>query len=227
MMLLLQLFVASSSNAVCASVKIEILQELTLERVAFDAKLVITNSIPDKSLDNARVEVVIKDNSGNVKNDIFFVRTPTLDGISAVDGTGTVAAGAQGEAHWMIIPSPGAGTVIDQNGVVQQIGVDYWVGATLTYTIGGVQEVVPINPDKITVKPMPQLVLDYFMPYQVIGDNPFTPQVEPPVPYPLAVRVMNDGYGTANKLRIDSAQPKIVNTQGLLISFKILRRSGE
>jgi beta propeller repeat protein len=225
MMLLLQLFVASSSNAVCASVKIEILQELTLERVAFDAKLVITNSIPDKSLDNARVDVVIKDNSGNVKNDIFFVRTPTLDGISAVDGTGTVAAGAQGEAHWMIIPSPGAGTVIDQNGVVQQIGVDYWVGATLTYTIGGVQEVVPINPDKITVKPMPQLVLDYFMPYQVIGDNPFTPQVEPPVPYPLAVRVMNDGYGTANKLRIDSAQPKIVNTQGLLISFKILGAS--
>lgn len=225
-LLLSQLFVASSSEAVCASVKIEILQELTLERVAFDAKMVITNSIPDKSLDNVRVDVFVKDSGGNLKNDIFFVRTPSLSGISAVDGTGTVAAGAQGEAHWLIIPSPGAGTVIDLNGVVQQIGVDYWVGATLTYSIGGVQEVVAINPDKITVKPMPQLVLDYFMPYQVIGDNPFTPQVEPPVPYPLAVRVMNDGYGTATNLRIDSAQPKIVdNKQGLLISFKILGAS--
>lgn len=225
-LLLSQLFVASSSEAACASVKIEILQELTLERVAFDAKMVITNSIPDKSLDNVRVDVFVKDSGGNLKNEIFFIRTPSLSGISAVDGTGTVAAGAKGEAHWLIIPSPGAGTVIDQSGVVQKIGVDYWVGATLTYSIGGVQEVVPLNPDKITVKPMPQLVLDYFMPYQVIGDNPFTPQVEAPVPYPLAVRVMNDGYGTATKLRIDSAQPQIkANNSGLLISFKIIGAS--
>jgi beta propeller repeat protein len=225
-MLVLQVFVASSAEAACASVKIEILQELTLERVAFDAKMVITNSIPDKSLNDIRVDVVIKDKNGNAKHDMFFVRTPTLSGISAVDGTGYVPADSVGEAHWLIIPSPGAGIVTDENGAVQQIGADYWVGATLTYTIDGVQEVVPINPDKITVKPMPQLVLDYFMPYQVLGDNPFTPQVEAPVAYPLAVRVMNDGYGTANKLRIDSAQPKIIdNKLGLLINFKILGAS--
>jgi beta propeller repeat protein len=218
--LLSQLFVASSSEAACAKVSMQILQQLTVERVAFDAKLVIANGISDQVLQNIRVDVNITDGNGNVKNEIFFVRPPALTGISgSLDGTGNVSGGTNGEAHWLIIPSPGAGGQ-------STVGTDYWVGATLSYTIGAAQESIPISPAKITVKPMPQLVLDYFMPYQVIGDNPFTPQVETPVPYPLAVRVMNDGYGTANKLRIDSAQPKIIdNKQGLLISFKILGAS--
>ncbi|HEY6871730.1 MAG TPA: FlgD immunoglobulin-like domain containing protein [Geobacteraceae bacterium] len=217
LLLCLQGVSAPRSEAACAKVSMVILQQLTVERVAFDAKLVISNGIPDQSLQNMRVDVNITDASGNVKNDIFFVRPPVLTGVSgALDGTGSVAAASSGEAHWLIIPSPGAGGQ-------SSAGTDYWVGATLSYTIGTTQETIPINPAKITVKPMPQLVLDYFMPYQVIGDNPFTPQVEQPVPYPLAVRVMNDGYGTAANLRIDSAQPRIVdNRQGLLIDFKIL-----
>ncbi len=211
-----QAAVATRAEAVCAQVSIEILQEVTLERVAFDAKLVISNSITDKSLDNVRVDVLIKDASGASKDTIFFVRKPELTGISGVDGTGSVPASDRAESHWLIIPSPGAGGEA-------AAGKEYWVGATLTYTIGGVQEVLPINPARITVKPMPQLVFDYFMPANVLGDNPFTPQVEPPVVYPLAVRVLNDGYGPANKLKIDSAQPKIVdNKDGLLINFKIL-----
>jgi beta propeller repeat protein len=220
------MFQASTVFAACAKVSIEILQELTLERVAFDAKLVLTNGIPDQSLQNVRVDVVIRDISGNVKNDVFFVRPPTLSGIGgAMDGSGSVAASGRGEAHWLIIPSPGAG-YIELDGAIKQIGVDYLVGATLSYTVNGQPETVPINPAKITVKPMPQLVLDYFMPYAVLGDNPFTPQVEPPIPYPLAVRVLNDGYGVANNLKIDSAQPKIVdNKQGLLVDFRILGSS--
>lgn len=217
---------SSGAQAACAKVSIEIHQELTIERVAFDAKLVITNGIPDHSLQDVRVDVIIRDTNGNVKNDTFFVRPPTLSGISgAMDGSGSVAASGRGEAHWLIIPSPGAG-FIEQDGAIKQIGVEYWVGATLSYTVNGQPETVPINPARITVKPMPQLALDYFMPFQVLGDNPFTPQVEPPVPYPLAVRVLNDGYGVANKLKIDSAQPKIVdNKQGLLVDFRILGAS--
>lgn len=210
---------APKTEAACAKVSIEILQELTLERVAFDAKLVITNGVPDQVLENIRVDVFVKDREGASKDALFFVRKPELSGITGVDGSGTVGAGSRGEAHWLIIPSPGAGGELPT-------GVDYWVGANLSYTIAGKQEIVPITPDRITVKPMPILVLDYFMPFSVLGDNPFTPQVEPPIPYPLAVRVMNDGYGTANKLRIDSAQPKIVeNKQGLLIDFKLLGAS--
>lgn len=208
---------APLSEAACAKVSMEILQQLTIERVAFDAKMAITNGIPDQALQNIRVDVNITDGSGNVKNDIFFVRPPILTNVSgALDGTGSVAAATSGEAHWLIIPSPGAGGQSAN-------GTDYWVGATLSYTIGTTTETIPINPAKIKVQPMPQLVLDYFMPYQVMGDNPFTPQVEPPAPYPLALRVMNDGYGKAANLRIDSAQPTIIaNKQGLLVDFKIL-----
>jgi len=43
-----------------------------------------------------------------------------------------------------------------------------------------------------------------------------------PIPYSLGVRVKNGGAGVARKLKIDSAQPKIVNNQqGLLIGFNI------
>lgn len=226
MMLTMASLGAGEATAGCASVSIEILQEVTIERVAFDAKLRITNGIPDQDLQNIRVDVVVKDDAGNVKTDLFFVRPPILTDIGgALDGTGSVAAGNTGEAHWLIIPSPGAG-FIEENGAIKQIAVDYLVGATLSYTVNGQQETVPINPARITVKPMPQLVFDYFMPSSVLGDNPFTPQVEPPVPYPLGVRVLNDGYGQANRLKIDSAQPKIVdNKQGLLVDFRILGAS--
>lgn len=208
-----------AANTACARVSIEIQQELTLERVAFDAKLVIRNNLPDKDLESIRVDVTIQDKDGNVKNDAFFMRVSSLDNLSGVDGNGVVFRNTTAEAHWLIIPSPGAGGD-------DPAGVGYWVGATLTYTINGEQEILSINPDYITVRPTAQLYLDYFMPYAVLGDNPFTPQTEAPVPFPLAVRVLNDGFGAANKLKIDSAQPKIVdNKQGLLVNFKLLGAS--
>ena len=209
----------SGAETACSRVSIEILQELTLERIAFDAKMVITNNIPDKDLSNIRVDVIIKDANGNVKNDLFYMRVSSTNKINAVDGTGVVKAATAAEVHWLIIPSPGAGGT-------DPVGVLYWAGATLTYTVDVKQEVVSVTPDKITVKPEAQLILDYFLPYEVIGDNPFTPQVEAPVPFPLAVRVLNAGYGAAKSLKIDSAQPKIVdNAQGLLIDFRLLGAS--
>jgi hypothetical protein len=69
---------------------------------------------------------------------------------------------------------------------------------------------------------MPQLQLDYFLPQEVYGDDAFTPEIEPPVPFSLGIRVSNSGSGTAYHLAIESAQPKIVeNEQGLLIDFVI------
>jgi beta propeller repeat protein len=218
--------IAQAAESACARVSLEIAQELTLERVAFDAKLVIHNKIPDKDLTNIRVDVSIVDESGNQKNQQFFIRLTSQNNISetggddnAVNGDGIVNANTSAEVHWLIIPSPGAGGQAT-------VGVPYDVGATLTYTMDGESQVLPINPDRITVKPAPLLYLDYFTPYQVLGDNPFTPETEAPIPYPLAVRVMNDGYGPANTLKIDSAQPRIVeNSQGLLIDFRLLGAS--
>ncbi|MRR10713.1 hypothetical protein EG831_11720, partial [bacterium] len=57
----------------------------------------------------------------------------------------------------------------------------------------------------------------------MFADDPFTVEIEPSVPYSLAVMVLNKGRGAARDVRIDSAQPKIVeNEKGLLADFKII-----
>ncbi len=211
-----------AADSICAKVELEIAQELTMERVAFDAKLVLTNNLPYKDLQNIRVDLHLNNKDGVEENARFFVKLVSAENLTdgTVDGTGTVKAGARAELHWLIIPSPGAGGE-------DPAGIKYWVGATLSYTIEGEEDIIPIYPDVITVRPTAQLVLDYFMPYSVLGDNPFTMSVvEPPRPYELAVRVSNDGFGSAWKLKIDSAQPKITeNDQGLLIDFQLLGAS--
>ena len=78
-------------------------------------------------------------------------------------------------------------------------------------------------PDTITVKPEPQLRITYFQPRDVTGDDPFTPEVESPIPFTLGVLIHNQGHGPARSLKIDSQQPKIVDNQnGLLLVARLL-----
>jgi hypothetical protein len=101
-------------------------------------------------------------------------------------------------------------------------GVLYHVGAKLSYTLNGVPTTIDVSPDSIRVKPMPMLTLDYFLPGDVYGDDPFTTELEFPIPFSLGVRVRNTGAGIARNLQIESGQPKIIdNQQGLAVSFKI------
>ena len=96
--------------------------------------------------------------------------------------------------------------------------------ATINYTIKGVEFTIETWPDEITVEPMPKLILDYMLPKKVYGDDPMTQGIiEPVVPFMWGVRVDNSGYGFANNLAIDSAQPKIIeSTAGANIDFKLL-----
>jgi hypothetical protein len=145
----------------------------------------------------------------------FYIRVDTLTGISNVTGTGTVAPASVAEIHWLIIPAPGSGGTVPT-------GKMYYVGATLNYSVAGKAESVVVTPDFIYVKPMPLLNLDYFLTRDVFGDDPLTPAIEPIEPYTLGVRVKNTGSAAAKNVKIDSAQPKIVeNLQGLLINFTI------
>lgn len=48
----------------CAKVKIEIQQELTMERQGFDAMMKITNGLTTTSLDNVSINVNFKDETG-------------------------------------------------------------------------------------------------------------------------------------------------------------------
>ena len=129
----------SADDSVCARVKIEILQELTLERQAFDAHMRINNGLTNISLENVNIDVSFADKDGNTvratfdpddTTALFFIRVNSMENISNVDGQGTVQPSSSADIHWLIIPAPGA-----SNGVPQ--GTLYYVGATLTYTIGG------------------------------------------------------------------------------------------
>lgn len=214
----------AADDSVCARVKIEIKQELTLERQAFDAQMRITNGLSNISLQNVNITVnfldeqrrpVLASSDPDNPSALFFIRLSSMENISDVSGSGTVAATSTADIHWLIIPAPGAA-----NGLPQ--GTLYYVGATLTYTVGGEEHVTEVTPDYIYVKPLPKITLDYFLPADVYGDDAFTPEIEPPVPFNLGVRVSNNGQGVARKLKINSAQPKIVdNQQGFLIGFVI------
>lgn len=216
LLVLLACSAAWSAEPVCARVKIEILQELAFERLAFDARLIVTNSTPDQNLENMSVNVQITDESGADMKEKFFIKVVSLDKINAVDGTGSIPPQVAAEVHWMIIPSPGAGGTL-------QIGRRYFVGGEVNFTVGGTLQTMTLMPAMITVKPQPELILDYFLPREVWADDPFTGTVEAPVPFHLGVRVDNNGFGAATNLTINSGQPKIVeNKQGLLIDFRLL-----
>ena len=217
-------FARAAGESLCAVVKIEIVQQLTLERQGFDAHMRINNGLPHTSLGNIDVDVTFADAAGNVvtatgdpnnTNALFFIRLDRMENVGAVDGTGTVAPATSADIHWLIVPARGAGGVTPS-------GVQYLVGATLSYTIDGETHTMRVEPDTIFVKPMPTLVLDYFLPSDVYGDDAFTPLIEAPVPFPLGVRVGNDGPGDAHAVKIESGQPRIVeNERGLLIGFTI------
>ena len=217
-----------SAQTVCAIVKIEIRQELSFERQAFDAKMVISNGLDILSLENLDIDVLFEDIDGNPvlassdpdnTNALFFIRIDTMTGVNNINGSGVINAGEVAEINWLIIPAPGTGGLTPA-------GIRYGVGATVSYTYGEESKTVNVVPDFITVTPTPLLKLDYFLPTDVFGDNPLTPEVEPIEPFDLGLRISNTGAGFADDLKIESAQPQIVeNDQGLLIDFELLGTS--
>lgn len=222
---------AQAQDSLCAEVKIEIAQELTLERQAFEAHMRIKNGIANLSLEELHVSVTITDEEGrriaaspdsNAVGAAFFLRLDGTNGLeelqedaNQLDFTARVAPSSTADMYWLLIPAPGAAEGHPE-------GKRYYVGATLSYLLGGELQTVEVEPDDILVKPLPQLTLDYFLPPEVYGDDPWTPQIEDPVPFPLGVRVSNRGTGPAKRVEIESAQPRIVeNKQGLLVDFLI------
>jgi hypothetical protein len=221
------LSVSSTSYALeelCAVVQIEIVQELALERQAFEAKMKITNSLDTLSLDNVEITINFKDDQGRPieatsdpsnQTAAFFIRVDDLFNVDDIAGNGTIEPTSIAEIRWLIIPSANAAQG-------QPEGNLYFVGASLSYTFGGEFQAIEVAPDTIVVKPQPLLTLDYFLTQEVFGDDAFTAEIEPPVPYTLGVRIANNGAGIANNVTIDSAQPRIVeNEQGVDIGFEI------
>ena len=210
---------AQQYQGLCSYVKIEILQELTLERIGFLATLTVTNNEGDASITDFSAGLTFeREGEGGEMEDassLFFVQPPKISGVTSIDGTGIISPGETATVEWFIIPKLSAGGITPE-------GLRYQIGALLAGSIYGqeiAQDVFRVLPDTIQVKPDPEFEITYFQPRDVDGDNPFTPDVvESPIPFTLGVRVKNVGYGTARKVKIASEQPRIIeNEQGLLI----------
>ena len=202
-------------SGVCAVVRIRIEQELALTREAFLAKLEIENK-ESSSLEKIQIEIIIKEgNSGIISIHLFSISNVTLTG-SLVNGDGgwTLSSSGSGAAEWLIVPYSEAAPTENQL---------YDVGGTFSYVVNGKEVSVPLLPSSITVIPDLSLRVHYFWEKYVIGDNPFTDEKEPSVPFSLAVAIQNAGYGVAMNLHITSGQPEIIeNEKGLLVTFKII-----
>ena len=211
-------------QGVCSRVKIEILQELSLERIGFLATLEVTNndgvdSITDFSASLSFTDPSVEEGEENNASDWFFVRAPELENINAINGTGIIAPTQKAVVRWFIIPKPGAGGQ-------DPAGKRYRIGCNLSAKFQDEyfpDDVLFAVPDMITVQPQPLLDITYFQPRDVQGDDPFTETVEAPVPFILGVLVRNVGYGQAHNVMIRSEQPRIVeNLQHLLLVPRLL-----
>ncbi len=159
---------------------------------------------------------ILATSNPNATNAKFYIRVQSMQKINNVTGTGVINAGEEAVIKWLIVPAAGASGGRER-------GTLYFVGADFNYSLDGQKDSIAVAPDTIYVKPMPLLTLDYFIPRNVVADDPFTTEVEAAEPFTLGVRVQNNGSGVAKGLKIDSAQPKIVeNKQGLLINFELL-----
>jgi len=155
---------AGAAAAVCAEVRLEIKQEAALEREAFDARLEITNNFPAYGLENFRVNVIVKDASGQPADGLFFVKISSRQGVGAVDGTGMVQPASTATVNWLIIPSVGAGGT-------NPIGLKYSVRADISYLLNGVAQSLSTFDDFITVKPQPELRMQYLLPFVTAGQE--------------------------------------------------------
>ena len=222
-MLLLPASAQQQFQGVCNRVKIEIEQELTTERIGFEAVLRVTNNDGQDPINLFSAALTFTDaETGEDASNKFFIQPPELASINRIDGAGIIAPTQTAVVTWFIIPKTGD----NAPGGEDPRGKEYNVGCDLSGHIRGEKipdDVLFAVEDMITVKPEPQLAITYFQPRDVQGDDPFTPEVESPIPFTLGVLVKNDGFGLARKVNIDSKQPKIVeNKNGLLLVARLL-----
>ncbi|HWD17882.1 MAG TPA: CARDB domain-containing protein [Verrucomicrobiae bacterium] len=203
----------TSAGDVCAHVRIEIDQQVTITRSAFKGTLNVDNNDPTNALTSVQITLAITDDSGAPATNLFGIVTSGLTGIGAVDGTGTIAPSATGTAVFTFTPTHDAAPVAMKH---------YKIGGTLTYVQNGTTVSTELLPQDIYVYPDPLLNLDYFLQRDVIADDPNQPGTIQPQPFYLGLMVNNKGYGKALNFTVTSAQPKIVeNSKGLLINFQL------
>ena len=186
-----------------------------MTREAFEGTLTIFNGNTTTGMEGIKLNLEVRNEQGELCNDLFQIETKAMDILTGIDGHGTLGAEEKGSVTILFIPEKDAAPEVPQS---YSFGgsfsyVDPFTGTTVT------RNLLPVT---LAVNPSPDLFLHYFMQRNIFGDDPLRQPVEPVVPAELAVMVVNNGYGTAKKVQIESAQPEIVdNEKGLAVHFEL------
>ncbi|WP_241625083.1 SdrD B-like domain-containing protein [Rosenbergiella epipactidis] len=208
---------ARATAAQCAEIKFSLSQQASFERQAFDARLTLHNASPLPLTDvkvelrflDTQLQPVLASMESVSSQASFFYQL-----LAPTTGLSTVTAQRAETLHWQIIPAKGAAVSATTR---------YYLAAKVSYTQGERREEFDVQPIAIVVKPLPELTVDYFLPIEVYGDDPFTAEIEPPIPFTLGVRVKNSGASPSIATTIESAQPTIrENKKNLLTQWKLL-----
>ena len=207
---------STSKKSVCASITLQISQKLVMTREAFEGTLTINNGNTQNAMTNIKLNLEVKNSQGVLCNDLFQINTKALSILTGIDGTGSLAAGKTGSASILFIPEKGA---------APQVATSYSFGGSFSYIdpFNGLEVTKQLFPISLDVNPSPDLFLHYFMQRDILGDDPLTEAIEPVVPGELALMIQNNGYGPATKVRVESAQPEIIDNQkGLAIHVALI-----
>lgn len=208
--------IETGKKSVCASITLQISQKLVMTREAFEGTLTITNGNTQTAMTKIKLNLEVKNSQGIICNDLFQINTKALSILTGIDGNGSLAAGQKGSASILFIPEKGA---------APQLPTSYSFGGTFSYIdpFNGLEVTKTLFPITLDVNPSPDLALHYFMQRDILGDDPLTEVIEPIIPAELALMIQNNGYGTATKVRVESAQPEIIeNEKGLAIHVALI-----
>src|SRR5208282_1678498 len=147
------------NSGLCAPVVISLSQQLTLERIGFQATLQITDNDPKNPISDFAANLTFQNpalstnGTVNDSSSLFFVQPPVLQNISDIKGAGVIQPGQTAQISWFLIPTTNAGGT-------SPFGVLYTIGASLSGQINGTPipaSSLVVLPAPITVRPDAQL----------------------------------------------------------------------
>ena len=207
--------IVADDDDVIVTVKLQFNQLLTLTRQAFEGTLTIENG-SDKPMEDILLNLTEKMPNGtlatNREFDISYTEFTGFTG--SIDNLWTLDAGKTGVLKVKFIPTKYAAPIA---------ATDYVFGGDLTFSVDGKERHADLTEQIMTVKPTPELNLDYFMQRDIIGDDAITKDVvELSEEAEFAVLISNVGYGDAENVRMVTAQPEMVdNEESLFLQYSI------
>ena len=209
----------NGTSNVCATVSLQLSQEMVMTRQAFRGTLQIDNET-DVPLTDIMPTIVVTDEEGSLATSHEMqIEIEKVEGFTEqANGDYSLDASSMGTITYLFIPTKYAAPTQAKT---------YKFGGALRFDDGNGLKSRTLYPVALQVKPSPELDLTYFIQRDLYGDNPMTPdEVEPVIPSEFTVLIQNKGMGEAENVRMITHRPEVIeNEKGLLVDFSIVSSS--